>query len=205
MSITINDRLWTDTRFNALCKKIGRYESIGLLVEFWKVAKRHWSKGHEHVPPMDYKLIDPDELLVKFEFAKHTDKGVYCKGSESRFKRKVAKKTVSASAPAWEAYKESYMKRYGQEPVRNATVNGQLANLVKRLGAETPEVLKFYVEHSDSFYMKKVHAIGIALRDAESLRTQWKNRRAITSAEVKQKENQQHHRDQMRRMKEGEI
>lgn len=208
MSVTIHDRLWSDTRFTALSNKIGKYKAIGMLVEFWKLAKRYWVKGNQHVPKIEYDILDPQYVLVKCEFAKVTETGIYCKGSESRFKKKTKSKAVTGPTPTsqtWDAYKASYVLRYGHEPVRNAMVNGQIANIVKRLGSDAPEVMRFYVAHGDSFYLKKGHAVGLALKDAESLRTQWKRGKAVTHSDVKQHESQTHFRDQMQRIKDGEL
>ncbi|MCP5284206.1 MAG: hypothetical protein H6933_04835 [Burkholderiaceae bacterium] len=78
------------------------------------------------------------------------------------------------TASVWKAYADAYCKRYGTNPVRNATVNGQMARLVDRLGVdEAPKVAEFYVWHGGAFYAKKMHAVGPLLADAEELRTQW--------------------------------
>lgn len=85
----------------------------------------------------------------------------------------------------WASYVMAYQNRWGREPVRNATVNGQVAQLGKRLGEEAIEVVKFYVEHNDSFYVKNCHPIGLCLKQAEGLRTQWANGRPITGGAIK--------------------
>lgn len=74
----------------------------------------------------------------------------------------------------WEAYSKAYLARYGVEPVRNRTVNGQLANFVERIPAdEAPEVAAFFVKHNNALYCNAQHPVTLLLRDAESLRTQW--------------------------------
>jgi hypothetical protein len=74
----------------------------------------------------------------------------------------------------WFAYSDAYRVRYGTDPVRNAKVNSQLAQLTKRLGEEeAPRVAAFYVTHNAAFYVKAMHAIGPLLADAEKLRTEW--------------------------------
>lgn len=96
--------------------------------------------------------------------------------------REVASPTsvddASSQAPktrsTWDAYSVAYERRYRAPPVRNAKVNGQLSNLLGRLGAEeAPLVAAFYVGHEDPFYVRQMHAIDYLLRDAEKLRTQW--------------------------------
>lgn len=97
-------------------------------------------------------------------------------------------KPKSAKEPApttaiWEAYAISYALRYGVNPVRNAKVNGQLASLLTRLGAEeAPMVASFYVGHSNRYYVQKMHAVDCLLADAEKLRTEWATGRRVTAA-----------------------
>ncbi|MFV3014647.1 hypothetical protein ACM9HO_02815, partial [Pseudomonas sp. KHB2.9] len=60
-----------------------------------------------------------------------------------------------ANTNTWDAYTIAYLERYGVEPVRNAKVNAQVAQLVQRLGAEeAPQVAMFYVTINDSFFIR---------------------------------------------------
>jgi hypothetical protein len=86
----------------------------------------------------------------------------------------------------WAAYSEAYEVRYRTKPVRNAAVNGVLSQLVARLGAEAPEVARFYVAHNKAYYVGKSHPVQALLQDAEGLRTQWANGRAVTSTQAQQ-------------------
>ena len=71
-------------------------------------------------------------------------------------------------------------------PVRNATVNGQLANLVARLGAEeAPAVAAFYVRSNNSRYVGAGHSVGMLLMDAEKLRTEWATGRQTTATQAR--------------------
>lgn len=93
----------------------------------------------------------------------------------------------AVTAETWTAYSGAYLRRYGVEPKRNATVNGQLAHFVGRIGAEeSPAVAAFYVEHNQAFYVKKQHPVGLLLQDAEGLHTQWLNGRVVTDTEARQ-------------------
>jgi len=119
--------------------------------------------------------------------------------------KKKTKSTDGASAPVrpegvtvptWEAYREAYLARYGEPPVRNATVSGQLAQFVRRLGAEeAPLVAAFYLTHNDSFYLRTMHAIGPLLRDAEKLRTEWATGRRMLGTTARDVERMQHNSD----------
>lgn len=85
----------------------------------------------------------------------------------------VDAKQASRSTESWEAYRSAYAARYGADPVRNAKVNGQLSNLVSRIGADAPQVAGFFVGLEDQFYVKQMHTVDLLLRDAERLRTMW--------------------------------
>jgi hypothetical protein len=69
--------------------------------------------------------------------------------------------------------------------VRNATVNGQLANLVSRLGGEeAPAVAAFYVRSNDRRYVGAGHSVGMLVQDAEKLRTEWATGRQSTATQA---------------------
>ena len=102
-------------------------------------------------------------------------------------KRKRRKRSEPApSSAAWDAYAAAYFERYQVAPVRNARVNGQMANLVARLGAEdAPHVARFYVEAgADAFAARQSHPVGLLVNNCESLRTAWVRGRRVTRAEV---------------------
>lgn len=90
----------------------------------------------------------------------------------------------------WESYRDAYLLRYKVEPVRNATVNGQISMLRQRLGEEAIDVVSFYLGSNHSFYVGKCHPIGLCLNDAESLRTQMLKGTAITGSMVRNFEKQ---------------
>jgi uncharacterized protein YdaU (DUF1376 family) len=101
-------------------------------------------------------------------------------------RRNGADDNIRTSA-TWNAYSTAYFARYGTEPVRNATVNGQLAQFVKRIGTEeSPSVAAFYVGHDKAFYVGKKHPVGLMLADAEGLRTAWATGRPTTETEARQ-------------------
>ena len=101
-----------------------------------------------------------------------------------------AKKAAEAKEPpptvgTWKAYSTAYSVRYHVEPVRNATVNGQLANLVSRLGSEeAPAVAAFYVRSNNNRYVSAGHSVGMLVMDAEKLRTEWATGRQGTATQA---------------------
>lgn len=74
----------------------------------------------------------------------------------------------------WAAYAAAYRNRYGTDPVRNAKVNTQVRDLLKRLGAdEAPAVAAYFVSIEDTYLTRNCHDLGSLLAKAEAYRTQW--------------------------------
>lgn len=107
-------------------------------------------------------------------------------------KPKQKTEAQQANANVWDAYTIAYLDRYGVEPVRNAKVNGQIAQLVQRLGAEeAPQVAMFYVTINDSFFIRASHEFGLLVSRAEGIRTQWVTGRQVNAVTARQMENTQ--------------
>ncbi|WP_152974694.1 hypothetical protein [Burkholderia pseudomallei] len=101
-------------------------------------------------------------------------------------KASPAKAPGPDTGPTWAAYSEAFFARYGVDAVRNAVVNSQMLHFVERIGeAEAPAVARFYVEScSSAWYVKRCHAVGVLLQDAEALHTQWATRRPVTATDA---------------------
>jgi hypothetical protein len=97
---------------------------------------------------------------------------------KNRTGRNGHKAPPASTAAVWAAYCGSYRARYGEPPVRNAPVNGMLAQLLS--ADEAPEVVKFYVQSQNQYYVTQGHSVAALLRDCEKLRTEWKTGRRIT-------------------------
>jgi uncharacterized protein YneR len=111
---------------------------------------------------------------------------------------------ADVGSKVWNSYEGAYLKRYGTKPVRNKKTNGIVKQIIQRLGQDdASEVVRFYVEHNDSFYLKNTHQIDYCLKSAESLHTQWQRGRAVTSVDVRQFEKADHYQSQMNRLKAG--
>ncbi len=117
----------------------------------------------------------------------------------------VAPVNIALNSEIWKSYCDAYFDRYSTEPVRNAKINGQIAQLAKRLGSEAPDVVRFYVGHNKSFYVSKLHEIGICLSDAESLRTQWATGNKVTSKQASQADDTATLDSQLKRIREGKL
>ncbi len=95
------------------------------------------------------------------------------------------------TAAVWNAYSEAFQAKYGHEPARNATVNGQLAHLVSRLGSEAPAVAAFYLGSRKSLHIAKRHSVGQLLVDYEGIRTDWKTGNRGTDTNARQQDQTQ--------------
>lgn len=96
-------------------------------------------------------------------------------------KKARAAKPPAPTADAWDAYSVAYEAKFGAAPVRNAKVNGQLANLVSRIpAAEVPDLIRHYLRQDDNLlYVRSGFALDPLLRDAEKLRTELVTRKRI--------------------------
>src|SRR5690606_36560367 len=87
----------------------------------------------------------------------------------------------------WANYACAYRKRYGVWPAWNATVAGQISQLVDRLGAEdAPAVAAFHVCVNDARLINDCHPVGALLAKCEGFRTQWATNRQMNLATARQ-------------------
>jgi hypothetical protein len=102
--------------------------------------------------------------------------------------RKLASPEIRpAGSLAWGAYASAYLDRYRTEPVRNAKVNGQFAQLAKRLPEDEIEhVVRWYVASNAALYVRSKHCVDLLLRDCEGLRTEWATGSRMTDTEARQ-------------------
>ena len=94
-----------------------------------------------------------------------------------------------ATGAVWRAYATAYRDRYRVEPVRNAKVNAQIGQLVKRLPADAaPAVAAFFLGHNHAKYVGNRHPVGLLLQDCEGLHTQWKSGQRATATAARQED-----------------
>ena len=152
--------------------------------------------------------IAPESRLEKKRIEKNReDTDTYSfKSSPTAQKRNVVSdERKELNRKVWESYAAAYRNRYKTDPARNATVNGQISKLAERLGKDAIEVIEFYVFHNESFYVRKMHPVGMCLQDAEGLLTQWKKGRAITSQDVRMFEKNVNQKTLLDKIENGEI
>lgn len=98
----------------------------------------------------------------------------------------AAKAASPLNASIWSSYSTAYFDKYGTEPVRNAKVNGQVAQLGQRLGEDAPHVAGWFLTHKNGWYAQKMHSVDCLLSDAEKLRTEWATGTQMTQARARQ-------------------
>ena len=87
-----------------------------------------------------------------------------------------------ACRQTWAAYRTAYRVRHGVDPVRNAKVNTNVRDLVKRLGREeAPQVAGWFLGVNEQYAVKRMHDLGVLLAGAEAYRTQWATGRQVTT------------------------
>lgn len=99
----------------------------------------------------------------------------------------------------WQAYSDAYFDRYGTEPVRNKAVNSKINQVGQRLGSEAPDVARYFLGHDKSYYVSKMHDVGLLLSDAEALRTQWATGRKTSQTQAHQADQSSALKEQLKR------
>jgi DNA-binding MarR family transcriptional regulator len=91
-----------------------------------------------------------------------------------------------ACKQTWAAYRTAYRVRHGVDPVRNAKVNTNVRDLVKRLGREeAPHVARWFLSVNEQYAVKRMHDLGVLLAGAEAYRTQWATNRQVTETSAR--------------------
>lgn len=86
-----------------------------------------------------------------------------------------ARRREAVSAHAWEGYRRGYHKRYGIDPVRDATTNTVLCSLVRTFGQEeAAQVAEFYCSLERKIYVENKHPPNLLMRDRFGIRTEMK-------------------------------
>ena len=106
----------------------------------------------------------------------------------------------SVTFAVWDGYSSAYRGRYQVDPVRNAKVNGQIAQLVKRVGEDAGPMAAWYVGHGAQRYVAAGHSIGLLLQDAEKLHTEWQTGRRVTATAAAQSDRTQATGDVFRKL-----
>jgi hypothetical protein len=170
---------------------IDRYQVDGssyVQISNWLIHQKIDKPSPSKIPAFDEKyriLSNPRECSSLDQGSRTKDQGGDQGVGEDQVPNLLQPAENPPAAPVtagvWNSYSDAYKRRYGAEPVRNAKVNGQLSQLVKRLGSdEAPGVAAWYVASNNRFYVQKRHAVDCLLADAEGLRTEWATNRRVT-------------------------
>lgn len=79
-------------------------------------------------------------------------------------------KPKTLGARIWDSYAEAYEERYGFKPATSAASYSNTAQIGQRVGEEGPDIVRYYVNHSDKFFTQNRHAIRFALSNIDRLR-----------------------------------
>ncbi len=91
---------------------------------------------------------------------------------------------------AWMAYAIAYFVRYAAWPVWNASVAGQMAKFIDRVGVEAaPRVAVHYVRRvAEQFVVQQMHPVRLLLSDAEKWHTQATTGTGMTRTQAHQED-----------------
>lgn len=163
---------------------------VGLIVgwEHQKIKDRRASKWNEKEINWDEINIDAprsDKIRPVLDRIGKDRIGKDRISSEDRKSPDPRPAVQTLGSKIFESYADAFQNRYGVEPTRNSKVNRHCQDIGTRLGEDAIEVAKFFLAHNEGFYLRAQHPVGSFLKDAESLHTQWKRGRSITSADVR--------------------
>lgn len=114
-------------------------------------------------------------------------KKALAKRAEKKLANEDKEDTTLAAQAAWEAYRGAYSRLFHCEPVRNVKTNSLIRQLCKRLPMwNVQHVLSFYVGHGNAFYAQRMYPLDLAVKDAESLYTQWETGISVTQSTMDQ-------------------
>ncbi|MDT0138081.1 hypothetical protein [Acidovorax sp. PRC11] len=96
----------------------------------------------------------------------------------------------SKTFKAWMAYAITYFVRYAAWPVWNASVAGQMAKFIDRVGADAaPRVAVHYVRRvAEQFVVQQMHPVRLLLADAEKWHTQASTGTGMTRVQAQQED-----------------
>ncbi len=119
--ININDKLWSDPRFDALKIMVGNeFVAIGIVVKAFRMAQEFWSDGEKLIPAETWDLY-PFSYLEKAGLADRTDSGIYVKGSQDNFDW-LSKKRAAGKAGGLKSV-QSRQNKYGTTKVLKSGQN----------------------------------------------------------------------------------
>lgn len=96
--------------------------------------------------------------------------GPYTQDKTKEETKDAGRASPSPVAAAFKAYAEGIKRKYGADYPPSAKANGQLANLVARVGGDNASaVVGYYLGCQNPFYAKVKHKLDYLVRDCEQL------------------------------------
>jgi len=121
------------------------------------------------------KIHELEERIAELEGEKQKQKE----------KRRDTKERQAMAREVWRAYEEAFESRYATKPIRNAKINRQVSELVKRLGQTLAcDVVRFYLSQNDRFFVERVHELGQCLAQAESLAARFQAKISVSKTKA---------------------
>lgn len=141
---------------------------------------------HRFTDSPNHDSLIPDSPIPEEKQSQNLSGGPVGAPAKKARRANGEEKPEAPTAETWTAYSEAYLRRHGADPVRNKVVNGQLANLVSKLGKDSAPVAAFYLTSNRGLYVSAKHPVNLLLRDAETLHTEWVTGRQGTETEARQ-------------------
>ena len=135
------------------------------------------------------EIIEPDpppESMHK-KTTKKISKKVVKKKTNKKIKKVAREKTNGTLI--FEAYAESYQKKYGVEPLRNAMTNKICATISKQVGLDQGQkIVRFYLTSNHSHHTNSSHDLKMCIRDLQKLNTEMMTGRRVSSNKARSME-----------------
>ncbi len=134
--INLDDRIFADIRFKALCRIVGNHrEAIGTVIEAFQLGQKYWGDDKKLIPFDVWELSGLDALIAS-KLAEKLDMGVYIKGAEKHFEwlvnRQLAgKKSAESRKIKYGSACPLAANRLRTEPERCSQYHEQDANTLR--------------------------------------------------------------------------
>jgi hypothetical protein len=161
----------------AMWVKLSTWETTNPRVVATKTDKpSRWLTSSDHATPqeMSQASLLGDQEAVKEKLVKKMRA------------TKEKKPKMTGAVDVFEAYSQAYFERYNTHPLRNANIMGRCVDLVKKMGKDHAiEVVKFYLNSNDAFFVKSMHDIRHVQTNYSGLSTQLKTGMTMTFDKAK--------------------
>lgn len=101
-------------------------------------------------------------------------------GSTSTSLTMQSRDALELRRQTWDAYATAIKERYGVLPLHDATNRALIKRLCQRTGKDTPDIVKWYVQHNDRWFVQNGHSLQVLLARLDGIYVQWKTGRPIT-------------------------